>query len=413
MWNAAVPLIALSLLMADCAPGPGAPLSLSRAPTATIVAPEPSRESSAVPSASPTGPPSTRLNGPIQRLDAQVGFATTETGLIRTQDGGGTWAALARMDGAFFSELRFVDAFHGWAIAERWAPSTICVSPKTAPPCWTVMTTSDGGTSWTDRLSLPGNQLGTAVVTSLQAIDDQRAWVVVQTTACPITACVGELRMTQDGGQTWTVQLSREGGLGPVRFASAARGWIAAARPGDARRGVDILTSADGGVSWSTVFRSADDVLTIDAASEREAWILTRDGAFCTSSSCSRYDLLRTSDAGTTWTSLGNPYVQATCSGGHLRGLVFASPSAGWMGISLGPGGANVGDGGLMRSRDGGRTWDCRRPPQNVSFVSVADPLRVWARSDPGGSSLKGSVPALLASEDGGDTWHALTIAFR
>jgi photosystem II stability/assembly factor-like uncharacterized protein len=198
-----------------------------------------------------------------------------------------------------------------------------------------------------------------------------------------------------------------------VRFASAARGWIAAARPGDARGGVDILTSADGGVSWSTVFRSADDVLTIDAASEREAWILTRDGAYCTSSSCARYDLLRTSDAGTTWTSLGNPYVQATCSGGHLRGLVFASPSAGWLGVSLGPGGANVGDGGLMRTRDGGRTWDCRRPPQNVSVVSVADPLRVWARSDPGGSSLKGSVPALVASEDGGDTWHALTIAFR
>src|SRR4029077_2028302 len=86
-------------------------------------------------------------------------------------------------------------------------------------------------------LSVAGNQLGTAPVTSLQAIDDQLAWVVVQTSACAIQGCIGELRVTRDGGRTWSIQLSRERGLGPVRFASAARGWIAATRPGDANGG--------------------------------------------------------------------------------------------------------------------------------------------------------------------------------
>jgi photosystem II stability/assembly factor-like uncharacterized protein len=316
------------------------------------------------------------------------------------------------MDGAFFSELRFVDAAHGWAIAERWAPGTICLSPTTAPPCWSVMTTSDGGRSWQDKLSITGNQLGTAPVMSLQAIDDRLAWVVVQTAACLIQGCIGELRVTRDGGRTWSIQLSREGGLGPLRFASVARGWIAATRPSDANGGTDVLATSDGGISWTTVYRAATPVIAIDAASEREAWILTRDGGYCTSSDCSRYELLHSTDGGVAWSSLGNPKALA-CSAGHLRGPLFASPSLGWMAISIGPGGAGTPTGGLMRTRDGGRSWDCRTTPQNVAHVSAADPRSVWVRSDPGGASLKGATPALFATDDGGDTWRPVAIVLR
>jgi photosystem II stability/assembly factor-like uncharacterized protein len=316
------------------------------------------------------------------------------------------------MDGAFFSELRFVDAQHGWAIVERWAPGTICLNPTTAPPCWSVLTTTDGGRAWHDTLSVPGNQLGTAPVTSLQAIDDQLAWVVVQTSACAVQGCIGELRATRDGGRTWSIQLSRTPGLGPLRFASAGRGWIAATRPGDANGGADVLATSDGGTTWTTQYRAATPVIAIDAASEREAWILTRDGGYCTSSDCSRYDLLHTADGGIGWASLGNPKSHA-CSAGHLRDPLFASNSLGWMAISIGPGGAGTPTGGLMRSTDGGRTWDCRTTPQNVASVSAADPRAVWVRSDPGGASLKGSTPVLMATEDGGDTWHAVPIVLR
>lgn len=350
------------------------------------------------------------LSGPIQRLDAKVGFATTQSGLIGTEDGGISWSTRARMDGALFSELRFVDASHGWAIVERWAAGTICLSPTTAAPCWTVLATSDGGRSWQDKLSVPGNQTGTAPMTSLQAIDDQQAWVVVQTTGCVIQGCIGELRASRDGGRTWSTQLSRVGGLGPLRFASAARGWIAAVRPGDAQGGADVLASPDGGVTWTTVYRAATPVIAIDAASEREAWILTRDGGYCTASNCSRYELVHTRNGGTSWDSLGNPKDQASCSGGHLTGPVFASPTLGLMGISLGAGGAIAGSGGLMRTRDDGRTWDCRTTPKNVGLIGAADPQRWWVRSDPGPSSATGSTPQLFATEDGGDTWHALEI---
>ena len=405
--------LVLALLVVSCTPTGVGPLP---SPSLTPTVASASTRSAPPPTTSPTAtlPPfSATLSGPIQRLDANIGFAATETGLVGTDDAGMTWSARARMDGALFSELRFVDATRGWAIVERWAPGTICLSPTTPPPCWTVMTTSDGGRSWLDRLTVPGNQLGTAPMTSLQAIDDQQAWVVVQNTACVIQGCIGELRASRDGGRSWSIQLSRVGGLGPVRFASATRGWFAATRPGDAQGGADILASPDGGVTWTTVYRATTPVISIDAASEREAWILTRDGGYCTASNCSRYELLHAGDGGTSWISLGNPKDQALCSGGLLHGPVFANPLLALMAISLGAGGAIAGSGGLMRTRDGGRTWDCRTTPKNVSYISAADPQRWWVRSDPGPGSVTGPTPELIATDDGGDTWHALRITVR
>lgn len=346
-------------------------------------------------------------------MSSEVGVAATESGLIGTDDGGRSWTIRMRADGTLFTELRFVDPLHGWAIVERWAPTTICLSPKTASPCWTVARTSDGGRSWTDTLSVRANQLGTPPITSLQAIDEGLAWVVIQTGACAVEGCIGELRTTRDGGRTWTTQLSRVGGLGPVRFASAERGWIAAVRPGDVNGGADVLASPDGGVTWTTVYRSATGVLSVDAASERDAWILTRDGGYCTSSNCSRYELLYTADSGASWSALGDPKEQASCSGGHLRGPVFATPLLGWMAISLGAGGANVGPGGVMRTRDGGRTWDCRVSPQNVAQVSAADAKELWLRSDPGPNSTKDAIPQLLATADSGDTWEVVPVVIH
>ena len=77
---------------------------------------------------------------------------------------------------------------------------------------------------------------------------------------------------------------------------------------------------------------------------------------------------------------------------------MFASETVGWLGIGLGAGGVNVGTGGLLRTRDGGRTWDCRTDPANVSAVSAADPLNLAGIIVPGAR-----VPAL----------HTNAITFR
>ncbi|MDP9320610.1 MAG: hypothetical protein M3P16_05910 [Chloroflexota bacterium] len=390
---------ASALLLATCMTTPAQPppaqgAVASRTPDApgSDVAP------SAPPTAAPLPVPF--IAGPIQLLNADVGWATINSRLARTLDGGKTWFPTFLTPDAGFVDLRFVDAARGWAILWRYGKGASCASPQTHAPCWSVVTTSDGGTHWEDRLSVAANGTGTATISSLQAIDDQHAWVIVTTTDCDAAGCAYELRTTADGGATWQTQLRGRPGLGPVRFASARRGWIASGRAGDVRA-VDVLVTNDGGMTWRESFSASEGVITIDAASEGEAWILTRDGGFCTSSSCSKYELLRTVDGGATWSSLGNPKEAATCSGGHLEGPLFASPRVGWFGIGLGAGGVAVGRGGTMRTTDGGKTWDCKPFPANTSALSAADPLHVWVRSDDrqGGSLL-------YWTSDGGASWH-------
>jgi len=397
-------LIAFALFAAGCVPAAQPASSAVSSALAAVSTSQPvGATSTAAPSASASTIDVPFVAGPIQLLDPNTGWATINSGLVNTTDGGGTWHGVFLTPNAAFASLRFVDRDVGWAVLFRYGTDASCAAPALHAPCWSVVTTADGGRTWRDRLSTPGNGTGTPTILSLQAIDDQRAWVIVATTDCNTTGCADELRATDDGGRTWQIQLRGRPSLGPLRFATARHGWVASGRPGDTSGGMDVLVTDDGGASWGRSFSAADPVLDIDAASERQAWILTRDGAFCTSSDCSRYQLLRTTDGGATWSGLGNPKESATCSGGHLSGPLFASANVGWFGIGLGAGGVTGSRGGTMRTTDAGVTWDCKPFPTNTTALSTADPLHVWARSDDrqGGSSLYSTI-------DGGASCHRI-----
>lgn len=104
------------------------------------------------------------------------------------------------------------------------------------------------------------------------------------------------------------------------------------------------------------------------------------------------------------WMSLGNPK-ELACGGGHLVGPLFASPTRGWFGNTLGAGGA-VGTGGIMRTEDRGRTWTCATSPTNVGDLSAADSDNLWVRSDR--HEGPGVAAFLYASTDGGKTWRRI-----
>lgn len=337
--------------------------------------------------------------GPIQRLTERVGWVTTGKGLSRTNDGGATWQEIV-VPSSRFTELRMIDELRGWAvlIVDRDQPQAGCGPPSATTLCRSVVSiTTDGGETWHERLSVPFAPNGPEAIRGLQAIDTSTAWVIAQNAPCDRNGCPFELRGTTDGGRTWVAHRAATNAV--ARFASAQRGWLfVSVQAGDS----SVLVTSDGGTSWRAgVIAAPQQALTIDAASPSVAWVLTRDGAYCTSSSCSAYELFTTGDGGTSWTSLGNPMAQASCSRGHLRGPLFASESVGWLGIGLGAGGASFGIGGLMRTRDGGRTWDCRTDPPNVSAVSAADPRYVWASSD-----RRDGSAWLYQSDDGGETWR-------
>jgi photosystem II stability/assembly factor-like uncharacterized protein len=140
-----------------------------------------------------------------------------------------------------------------------------------------------------------------------------------------------------------------------------------------------ILTTRDGGRTWTRVWRGADDLRDLDFVSASTGWALG-DGV-----------LLGTVDGGGHWRGLGQPRQ------GPLRRVHFFSGTRGW-GVAGGtdqtsegpmmPRGATT----LVRTTDGGRTWSALAapaPPQSVCFTAsddgwLASGASVWRSTDGG-----------------------------
>jgi photosystem II stability/assembly factor-like uncharacterized protein len=410
------PLIAV-LLLAACSP----PVVVSPSPTG-LVSPTPSimKGPPPTPPPTPTAEPTPNHSTPlslsaIQRLNPRVGYIAgwngTGLGLAKTSDGGGTWRRIP-IPVDYLTSLRFIDERVGWAggFATRNAVGGIAcqqAAPIGSQPCkGVVLRTQDGGQTWQTVLAIPTDGILGEPIRQIQAVDGQRAWALTLDQALCQSPCLSYLQSTIDGGQTWTKQVHAE--ISAIRFASASRGWIALDDTPTAGT-VEVRETSDGGTTWRTVLRTVTgNALGLDAATISIAWLLTRDGAYCSSSGCQKYALFRTDNGGLTWASLGNPQdFTANCSGGLLGAPLFASPGRGWLGLGLGAGGANVGPGGILKSEDGGRTWHCATTPPNTSMISAADPLHVWA----GGEDRSTQSSALYTTEDAGATWHRLDLS--
>jgi photosystem II stability/assembly factor-like uncharacterized protein len=324
----------------------------------------------------------------IQRLDATTGFVASWNGtsgprLARTVDAGASWQPLA-VPLETVTTVRFIDARVGWVAG-------LGNGARSAALLHTV----DGGATWQRALDVAAAPGGYPPL-ALQAVDGLVAWALV----LPCDGCVGDLGRTTDGGLHWSWLAS--GHITTMRFATATRGWIAVS---DAYPNVSIRVTSDGGKTWNTRANFTSGAMVgLDAANALTAWALIRDGAYCTASICTRYDLERTVDGGLTWQSLGNPKpATGDCGGGALYGPLFATPGRGWLAENTGAGGVRSTT-GLLRSVDGGATWRCQSAPAQSGAVSAADPMHIWVATGFGCCA----AAVLYSSDDGGQTWRAL-----
>ena len=190
-----------------------------------------------------------------------IAFATPSTGWLTacgeslddrselrvTYDGGVTWEIqsmpVSAVKGTSFGTPVFVDALHGfvWLFGSQFSSM--------------LFATSDGGLNWTRR-PLPGE-----AALEVNFVDPSRGWVIAGSfaqlqkhnvfipTALP-------LFQTDDGGLTW-VQLrtnllleSSDGRILDIYFVDRSHGF--ATRVG-ANGPTELLTTADGGRSWSVI----------------------------------------------------------------------------------------------------------------------------------------------------------------
>jgi photosystem II stability/assembly factor-like uncharacterized protein len=232
--------------------------------------------------------------------------------LVRTTDGGATWAKFdyqtSRVQSAFFSTENM-----GVAIATRKDGTRI------------IARTTDGGRTWSETIA---TQWGSLYDVSFSG------------TTRGIAVGYNAILLTTDGGDTWA---QRPGGtsvtLRCVRLIDSKTAIAAGQYPST------ILRSSDGGLSWTTVLTRSDYSSLIGIT------FPTPDIGYVGTSA----ELLRTTNGGLTWSSIGWP------NSGNC--LFFTNPLRGFVGSSS----------GLVKTTDGGNTWNKVSDVSSAGAISFAD----------------------------------------
>lgn len=268
---------------------------------------------------------------------------------------------VASLNGVFFQP----DGRHGWAVGDGG----------------TVLTTADAGVTWTPRIAVAFNLNAVWFTSPLEG------WVVGGN---------GTVLSTTDGGANWNPVsgVGASENLLDVWFATPDTGWVVGAN------GV-VLRTFDRGVSWARLQPTGSTLNGVSFAGTRDGWAVGDGGV-----------ILGTHDRGLTWFVV-QPSVTAQALKAVWRRSVSAAFAAGnqgamprtvvtpdsvaWelksvgaayqlegihfptdaIGYAVGYNGA----GAVLRSDDGGATWESQvaRTGNRLNDVFFIDPLHGWA----------------------------------
>jgi len=383
-------------------------------------------------------------------LSPSAAFAATPGGLARSVDGGRTWVASAQgvpaglyayavrpIGGrpgvvlalgmvsplplpipnlASFYVLRSTDSGKSWRVQNAGLPAGVPLNDLRPDPFKAdvvylgtasgLFRSRDGGRTWR-RISLAGKFVSRVTVDSLRA---GRLWVL----AAP-----------DDSGQRAQVLLSGDGGFGwQDRTPDRRPGAFALVAGDPARRDhvylgtpSGLLLSGDAGRTWRRVFTGWVSALVGD----RRSGTLTAGGG--------GYGVAR-SQNGVVWVTFAQGLhargVDSVAAGGGdalwaASGTLFVSPDDGatWTPTSAVVGATLVADPtspsiayaggtqGLIRTHDGGATWEFAGPPGSENGAAPVLALVPDPSSSSGLYLL--DTTAVWHSADGADSWQLLT----
>lgn len=300
--------------------------------------------------------------------------------LAATTDGGRTWTRVA-VPGDNPLRLLFVDAQHGWALAETERSGYNYKSIG-------IFATTDGGKTWQQQWT------GTRSADLDSLLVRQRVTLSVFGLEKGYALVGGTLLTTADGGRAWQAVSFPSTGFRPVHmsFADSLTGWVA----GEEGSRPVLLSTADGGASWKTSFRPETQVpylkdsASVSFADDSHGWLYLKGDDFS-----SRF--YSTSDGGRTW----NLLTQGVAGGRPVAApLIFLDTNTGYMGVSAGAGPI---PGTILVTRDGGRSWKGIGEGRDWSIEGlVMDSLQDgWAMG-----SSPGKRDFLLHTEDGWASWQ-------
>lgn len=301
---------------------------------------------------------------------------------------------------AELADVFFAEPLHGWAVGEHGV----------------IWHTADGGVEW--RLQTSGVDCR---LDSVFFLDTQNGWAAGGRTQPYTHAATGELLRTRDGGQHWEPQARLLlPALKKIRFFNPQQGW-AIGEP-SALYPSGVLTTDDAGRTWMGIpGPAAHGWLTGDFVDAQTGAVAGRQGGLAM---VQRRELAQPPTPSFGLRALRQMQLTAGVAGWLVGdgGLVLTSSDQGrswqppashlpphtdevfdWQALAVrnqhcwiaGSPGSMV-----MHTSDGGRTWTPCQTSQTLPIRGLffLDERRGWA---------VGALGTILATEDGGNTWHS------
>jgi photosystem II stability/assembly factor-like uncharacterized protein len=360
----------------------------------------------------------------IRFVDHDNGWARTETGILRTTDGGRNWKNILaagfvvddRGVGVAFrsDDSVFPDYKAAWVASIQGETATV-----------SFRHTADGGAHWSGGDFTPLQSESLLVQSNLAFADDHNGWLMLAPDH-GMNSSPGFLYRTKNGGKTWRQVASTDDRLphgGAIFFRDASVGWLVGADTDTSENSLSI--TRDGGATWKfqklppprgrPESEVGTDMLPVLFGPERKDGILVvfysqqSDGGDVDSGCTLIYT---THDGGDTW--------QSTVSVRESENVVdFINARSGWTWIYDPDYKNNHEDlqpvkGTLYKTDDSGQTWlpikgdaalaACLAHGQDVVQLDFVDGNFGWACLQDGDCKVR----SLLQTTNGGKTWSDL-----
>ncbi len=237
----------------------------------------------------------------------------------------------------------------------------------------------------------------TQLIQAVHAVTDRVVWA---------SGHGGIVLRTLDGGDHWSTVATPSGDtleFRDVHAASADTAWILSSGAGTKSR---IYHTTDGGQTWALQFTNRDTVAFYDCLTFLDA----KRGIAFSDASAGRTLILRTDNAGTSWSLLAPSAVPAPLVGEGAfasSGLCVAHSSATNAFIATGSPGAR-----LFRSTDAGLTWRASETPfvrgkvAGLTGLAFRDAVHgIATAADINALRTDTSSAVVGVTDDGGATW--------
>lgn len=321
------------------------------------------------------------------------GMTWCETTAERSRAGRGSWGR-ARYDDIYFSTPEI-----GWAINSDGH----------------ILHTRDGGRSWTTQYDAPLTPCGDAVwLRCIDFGDEKSGWVGT-------TTAKTRLLQTKDAGASWSVVENLPDLPKKVCGIHAVDADVVyAAGSNDPSEGAYVLKTTDGGASWTSIDMKpwASNLIDVYFPTRERGWIIggrTRGEEMNATYSNVFPVVLYTEDGGETWTNQLEDVAEDFTKGSWAWKLQVLEDGVVFVALQ------NLEQAVVLRSLDGGSTWELKRVPNNANLEGIGflDRNTGWVGGwgcttadcagglEPG--NARGDRGTTSFTRDGGESWEVVT----